>query len=427
MTRSLPAFAATLLISTQTLLGCSTPESGPSDPIASGPTYFGEAKAILDEKCVSCHQAGGIGPQAFETYAQVLENASAIKSAVASGAMPPWIAADGCNDYQHDRSLSADDKETLLAFLDAGAAEGDRPAEAEDAEALPGLSRVDRTMKMPVAYTPQGSPDDYRCFLLDWEGDEDEFVTGFRVAPGNASTVHHVIAYLVPPSQVGKYEALDAGEEGPGYTCFGGPGGGVDQDTAFVGSWAPGSAGGDFPAGTGIRVQPGSKIALQVHYNTLSGEGADQTAIELKLDEKVEREAHWQFFTNLQWVLGAGMDIPAMTDDVQHDYALDPTPYVSGGKPITIYSVGLHMHTLGQSARLSIERSASQAEQCLLDIPQWDFHWQGSYDLVEPVSLSPGDKLGISCTWDNPTTKSIAWGEGTGDEMCLGLIYFTEQ
>jgi hypothetical protein len=43
----------------------------------------------------------------------------------------------------------------------------------------------------------------------------------------------------------------------------------------------------------------------------------------------------------------------------------------------------------------------------------------------EPVRLDPGDKLRVECTWDNPTMKDVTWGEGTGDEMCLGTFYYT--
>jgi hypothetical protein len=400
-------------------------ESSPNEPVEpAGETYHSAIKAIIDDKCVSCHHAGGIGPLSFETFADVQKYSASIRDALESGSMPPWPAADDCNDYANDRSLDDASKTAVLDWIARGTPEGE-PGTGPEGQANDGLSRVDRTLTMTVDYTPNATPDDYRCFLLDWNEPELTYVTGFRAAPGNQQTVHHVIAYLIPPNQVGKYNDLDADDEGPGYTCFGGPGGGLDQDTKFIGSWAPGSAGGDLPAGTGIPVQPGSKIALQVHYNAAHGSGPDRSGIELKLDSTVEKEGNWQFFTNVSWVLGSGMDIEPMTSDVTHSYKMDPTPFVSGGDPITIHAVGLHMHTLGQTATLSVERAAQAGEVCLLDIPQWDFNWQGSYDLTDPFVLSPGDQLAISCTWDNPTPNHVSWGEGTGDEMCLGLIYYT--
>lgn len=418
---------ASLFIVSAALLAaaCSSTDGAPptDEPADAGPSYLAGIKTVVDQKCVACHHADGIGPFSLETHDDIVMHAAAVRDSIESGSMPPWPAAADCNDYANDRSLDDEEKATLLDWLDRGAPLGTEAKSDGTGEAPAGLSRVDRTLSMPIDYTPLQGPDDYRCFLLDWNEADTTFVTGFAVDPGNDATVHHVIAYLIPPSQVAKYQGLDAEDATPGYTCFGGPGGGLDQDTSMVGSWAPGSAGGDLPEGTGIRVEPGSKIALQVHYNTSHGSGSDKTSIQLKLDSSVEHEGAWQFFTNIQWVLGSGMDIPPMTSDVSHDYAMDPTPFVSQGKPINIHAVGLHMHTLGQSTRLSVKRGGS--DSCLLDIPQWDFHWQGSYDLVEPFVVNPGDQLSISCTWDNPTANHVEWGEGTGDEMCLGLIYYT--
>jgi mono/diheme cytochrome c family protein len=411
--------AVVSLGSTLAACGNDAPAPSPQD----GPSYFGAAKAVIDERCGGCHREGGIAPFSLHTFEEVKAELPAIRAAVERGSMPPWPADADCNDYANDRSLTEEERVTLLDWIDAGAPEGVDAGEPTDSEAS-GLSRVDLSLSMPTEYTPKLEPDDYRCFLIDWPEDATKFVTGFRANPGNAQVVHHVIAYVVPPSQVAKYDALDQEDDAPGYTCFGGPGGGVDQDTSFVGSWAPGSEGGDFPAGTGIRIEPGSKIALQVHYNTLAGKLPDRSSIDLRVDDHVEHEAKWQFFTNISWVLGSGMEIPPMSQDVEHTYATDPTQFVGGGGPITIHQVGVHLHTLGKTGRLAIERAAGD-EQCLVDVPEWNFHWQLAYELEQATVLYPGDKLSIDCTWDNPTPNTVKWGEGTGDEMCLGLIYYT--
>ena len=41
--------------------------------------------------------------------------------------------------------------------------------------------------------------------------------------------------------------------------------------------------------------------------------------------------------------------------------------------------------------------------------------------------LNAGDTLTLECTWDNPTDSDVAWGEGTSDEMCLGITLNTAQ
>lgn len=82
-----------------------------------------------------------------------------------------------------------------------------------------------RTLDMPAAYTPSAptgfGTDDYRCFLLDPELDEDAFITGIDVLPGNEDVVHHVILFRVPPASVPDAESMDDAEDGQGWTCFG--------------------------------------------------------------------------------------------------------------------------------------------------------------------------------------------------------------
>jgi len=322
--------------------------------------------------------------------------------------------------------------------VDDGAYEGD-PADV-GAPVDPGeqlkLSRVDKTLKLAVSYTQQTTPDDYHCFVMDWNETTTKYITGFRANPGDARVVHHVIAYLATPKDVSAVQALDDAEAGDGYTCFGGSG---VNSAEWVGAWAPGSLGTDFPMGTGIKIGAGSKIILQVHYNSLAnGVHADQTSVDFKLDDSVAKEGHIQPWTNPTWITNKNtMKIPAMQADVMHSFGYDPTGPLTSGKPFTIYSGMLHMHTLGTKALLQIERAGGEKE-CLLQIDNWNFHWQGSYGLKTPTTFNPGDKMYLECHWDNTppkqpsingeqqVPKDVFWGEGTTDEMCLGGFYLTQ-
>ena len=386
-------------------------------------SYYRDAKPIVDAKCARCHVADGIAPFPLTTYEEVALYADIIKQVVNDRTMPPWNAADGCADYLDDRSLEEAHIASLTAWVDEGAPQGDPKSVGETIQTGPitALSRVDLNLPMQAEYTAQSVPDDYRCFVMDWPEAATTHVTGFRANPGNPQVVHHVIAFLATPGDVATADALDAAEEGPGYTCFGGPG----FQGNWLGAWAPGSQGSDFPAGTGITVEPGSKVVVQIHYNSLTaGAQPDLTTLDFKLDATVAKEAVIQPWANPQWLQGDTMIIPAMGRDVMHSWTIDPTPYISSDKPFTIYSAGLHMHTLGTSALFSIQRKGG-ASECMLDIPRWDFHWQGSYGFVETKTFNPGDKLYLECHWDNTTANDVTWGEGTGDEMCLGSFYYT--
>ena len=406
--------------------------------VLSAATFYKDIKPLIEQKCQVCHVEGGIGPFALKTLDDVKTHSAAIKAAVGARTMPPWLAKPGCANYAGDRSLSDSQIAAISDWVDGGSeagAEGDYVA--PEAAKPTGLSRVDATIKIPAPYTPSRDkgPDDYRCFIIDWTATEAKFVSGFRANPGNAALVHHVIAYVASSAEsIKSFQDLDAAEPGLGYTCFGGPGAGLSA--RWLAAWAPGGQGSDFPARTGIKIPVGSKIILQVHYNLshVAADASDQTSLDFKLDDSVDKEAMLLPWTNPDWVRGKTMTIPANTADVKHSWAFDPTPFmgiitgeiVKASFPFSIWSAGLHMHTHGTSARLVIQRGTTAKEECMVDIPNWDFHWQGGYGFVEPKIFLPGDKLYLECHFNNSGSDKVRnWGEGTDDEMCLGSLYLT--
>ncbi|WP_437503789.1 monooxygenase [Sorangium sp. So ce1099] len=398
-------------------------------------TYYRDVKPILDARCTGCHSGTGIAPFSLEDHDTAAAWAPHIKRAVVDRTMPPWPADSACAEYVGDRSLSEQQIQTIAAWADGGAAAGDPAEEGPPLEPLElsELARVDLTLEMPVEYTPQEEPDDYRCFVIDWPEESTRYVTGFGIRPGAERVVHHVIAYAAAPEQLADVEALDASDPGPGYSCFGGPG----IRPRWLGAWVPGAGDTNFPPGTGIRLEPGSQLIVQVHYNTLAaGKLPDRSAIDLTLESSVEREGSVQPWTNPAWLSGDSMMIPAFESDVVHRWGAQPSRALAGGEPIEIHIAGLHMHTLGSRARLEIERADGSSE-CVVDIPRWNFHWQGGYKLVEPKVLNPGDRLSLECHWDNTpenqpiidgqprVPRDVVWGEGTNDEMCLSTFYMT--
>jgi hypothetical protein len=401
------------------------------------PTWHRDVQPVVSQSCGGCHVEGGIAPFALTTYREIYARRDLVRTQVESRQMPPWPPAPGCAEYEHDPSLSADDRATLMAWVDHGAPEGN-PADARTSIPTPpaGLSRVDRTLRVAAPYAPVQAPDEYRCFLLDWPEAQTSYITGFSAVPGNPSIVHHVLAFLATPERVSQFQALDDADPGPGYKCFGGPGG-VAQ---ALGAWAPGSRGGDFPADTGVRVPAGSRIILQIHYNLTGGQRpVDQTSIELKLDAAVGRTAFLLPWANPAWVNAQAMPIPAGQSDVRHSFTFAPGPYLSSitsgqipDGPFTIYAAALHQHLRGTHSRVEIQRAAG-AHECVLDIPRWNFHWQGAYGLTNAKRVERGDSLSIECHWDNSATnqpdglapRELNWGERTDDEMCLAFLYIT--
>ena len=408
--------------------GSNTPDTD-TIPESSFTTYHQTIKPILDAKCVGCHVDGGIAPFALTDYSLASEYAVAAAGAVTSQRMPPWAPSSDCREYVGDRSLDPSQIDAINRWVADGMPEGD-PATPGAAlpDTVPKLSRVDVTLAIPEPYTPRpaaGKADDYRCFVVPWPSTltQTTFVTGFGAAPDDTAEVHHIIAFLAGPDDVATFHTLDADDPGPGYTCFGGANGPV---SGMIGGWAPGSLGSDLPPGIGLPVEAGSAIILQVHYNLHDGAArADQSSIQFKVDDTVERPGRVLPFTNPLWVRGA-MPIAAGDPDASYAFEVDPTPFTG---ELEVFSAALHMHQLGTRARAEIHRGDAGESRCLLSIEDWDFHWQGSYGFQRSEILRTGDKLSINCHWDNTAANhdggapiDVNWGEGTADEMCLGFF-----
>jgi hypothetical protein len=409
-------------------------------------TFHKDVRPIIEAKCQGCHQPNNIGPFSLTNYDEVSKLKTLVLESITSGRMPPWKADNSCNEYQYNYSMTPEEIKTVSEWVKLGAAEGN-PADYKkiDIERPPTI-REDLTIKLPVAYKPKKKGDDYRCFIMDWPKDKDTFVTGFKVNADNKAIAHHLIAYAIPPKHIATFQKYDDAEDGPGYTCYGGPTGEGGSSIAaltgigWIGAWAPGRDTSIFPEGTGIKIQAGSKVVVQMHYSVTSDDvKPDQSSITFQTADTVKKEALIQPFANPSWVISQSMPITAGTkgEETKHSYAMDLASRF--GAPILLYSVGLHMHTRGLTGHVTIERAKDSKEKdvCALRINKWDFNWQGSYGLKQPILINPGDKVRLTCTWDNTKEgqplidgkrsepKDLNWGDGTYDEMCLGVLFLT--
>jgi Copper type II ascorbate-dependent monooxygenase, C-terminal domain len=333
------------------------------------------------------------------------------------------------------------------------------------------------SLTMAAPYTPvppHGGTDEYRCFLVDPKLAAPAFLTGSLFQPQNAAIVHHAIIYRVGAADVGQAKALDAADPGDGWTCFGGSGvrstGGTGFD-GWIGAWAPGATETLFTAKVGYQLAAGDQLVLQVHYNLLAtagkAPGPDQSGIRLRLTDAASA------LTPLQTTLvAAPIELPcpaaesgplcdrtAAINDLAQRFGNEARSMVTGlnllcngGKPPVagdtqhcdqtvrqaglVYAVGGHMHLLGRSIKVELNPGTAKA-QTLLDLPIYNFDDQAARPLVTPAAIRPGDTLRVTCTYDAslraklPQLKPlkpryVVWGDGTSDEMCLGIVIWAK-
>src|SRR5215469_7306604 len=99
-------------------------------------TFNKDVVPILQKNCQVCHRPGQIAPMSFLSYESVRPWAKAIKAAVITRKMPPWFADPKYGHFSNDRALKPSDIDTIAAWVDGGAKEGD-PKDAPSPVAWP--------------------------------------------------------------------------------------------------------------------------------------------------------------------------------------------------------------------------------------------------------------------------------------------------
>ncbi|MBL8955342.1 MAG: hypothetical protein JNK82_31500 [Myxococcaceae bacterium] len=406
--------------------GCApTPREVP-DPSLDGPkTWSGVIGPLVATRCGICHRGGDIAPFPLELYAQVKLMGPSVLAAVETRSMPPFPPEQsdesGCPRVDDIRRMSDAEREVLIAWLKDGMPEGEPGKEPTIPTNEPLGPPSDQWQMSEEYVSASDAPDDYRCIIIDPKVVTSIPVGAVSVKPGNRKVVHHSAVYLVPPEQANIVRRLDADEPGPGYTCFGGVG---VAEAYPTGIWVPGNDAPLVPphGGVGYYLLPGWVFVVQQHYNYSGGKSPDRSTVVLWRANTFLSEVPHSLVTG---TLDFSIPPMAMGHTVSSDAIIVP-----GGQTAAVwneanegrvYSVWAHQHQLGRSFSMELVRPDGST-QCLLKIPRWDFNWQSIYRLKSFVDVKPGDKVRTTCTWDNPRTSEVHYGEGTADEMCLGSL-----
>ena len=463
-------------------VGCSgeeaaTPSGAPIATVAMGtstprgPTFYKDVLPILQQVCQDCHVPGGIGPFPLVTYQDTVEYAADIVKQTGSRTMPPWGAQVPTADcaprfgFQDDLRLSDAQISTLGDWLEANTPEGD-PADAPPPRPPPiaGLPGVSLQLTPMAPYTLQGTDDEFMCFVLDPKLTQTTYLNGTFIIAGNPEVVHHALVYADPD---GQSKALADPTTGS-YSCFGGPG---ISNTSLVTAWAPGGVPNELPPNAAMTLSAGTLLVMQVHYHPQSALAAapDLTTFQMRF---TPNPPQWQAVLALLGNYGSVVQngtglVPApqaLVSSLGCSADQFVIPHDTNGCTITqqttipstlsgfptptfqLFAIGAHMHWVGVEERISIQRAnptATQpANECLLDVPKWDFYWQRGYNYDAAIEQLPtvnaGDVLTSVCTYNNTmgnprlatalmqqglsSPHDVSLGETTLDEMCLGVF-----
>jgi hypothetical protein len=419
-------------------------------------TFTKDVAPIFNAKCAECHRAGESAPFSTLTYREVRPWAKSIREKVASRTMPPWHADPHYGQFKNDRSLSQAEIDTITAWVDGGAKEGN-PKDLPPAPKFNdgwAIGQPDLVIKVPE-YTYKSGADEYQYFDVPTNFTEDRYVQMAEARPGNRKIVHHIIAFIQAPdssSLVGlsneernqKMNTLLSNPRSPMYrdgflmrlkpeqpvvddACGETKSRGTGNDSILTG-YAPGHNADIFAPGVGRRIPAGSIIRFQMHYSnqTLGGNAVEKDESMIGL---IFSKAPPQRLVTTNSVGNIYFKIPAGAENHR------VTACRTLKRDTTIYSLMPHMHLRGKSMEYKVFYPDGKSE-ALLSVPQWDFAWQTNYILKEPKRLPKGSRIMVTAYFDNSAknkfnpdpSKDVRYGEPTYDEMMLGFMDFvTEQ
>ena len=368
-------------------------------------SYAEDIAPILQERCVTCHVEGGIAPFAMSNHQMVRGWSPMIRETLVTKRMPPGqIAQEYVNDFHDVNHITIEETQKLIAWIDSGSPNnGDSdPLAAYDAKPVKWLNgEPDMVIEIPPQQIPATGVQDYRNIMIPLEIDEDIWVKAIEFEAGDPTVLHHIIAFSYGPGGVNEFEILNQG--------------------IGLGAYAPGNELNLYPEGAGYPLQKGGGLMLQMHYTTSGKETVDASEIALYLwDEEPERQ-----------ILGgsaADMDIniePFSTKEMVATAKFRKDSYLT--------MVGPHMHYRGYDANFKLRYPDGRIEE-VLNVPNYQFNWQKTYDFVEPKFLPAGTEMIFRGTFDNTemnpfnpdASQTLTWGEQTWQEMFFGFFRYME-
>jgi hypothetical protein len=355
------------------------------------------------------------------TYDEVRLYAPVIANSVSKRKMPPWFADPQFGHFSNDPSLTPQEIAALVAWANGGAPAGD----SHDAPALRrwaegwNIPLPDRivTMPKPVALPAHGDVD-YTYEIVPTAFSRDEWIQMSEVRPSSRENVHHAVVYIRSPASkwlrrapVGvPFTAADLTDEEARHGAHW-----TDSDILLV--YAPGSLPDQWPAGMAKFVPAGSDLVFQMHYTTRGRTVSDRTSIGIVFAKEPPKQRVLTLqLTNDHFVIPPGAD----------DFRVE----ARGSLPndATLLSFLPHMHLRGKRFEYNIIR-AGQKPETLLRV-NWDFFWQLSYRLAEPLPLKAGTELQAVAWYDNSKNNphnpdpdaAVRWGDQTYEEMMVGFF-----
>ena len=369
-------------------------------------SYSEDIAPILMDNCVNCHREGGIGPWAMTDYNMVRGFSLMIREVVRTKRMPPWHADPAHGEWANDRSLSKEEVQTLVHWIEAGAPRGEgedllasMELEYSDWTTADLLGEPDYIVDIPAMEIPATGVVDYQYHLVDNPIGKDVWVHAAEILPGDRAVLHHTITTYGYPITEGKYK-------------------GHLKRIGGLRGYAPGITNQAYPDDTGTLLPADATIEFQMHYTPVGRATVDESKMGVWVYEAPPKHQIVSMFV-------ANPQIKIPPNAKNHAETVEKVIE----KDALLFNLMPHAHFRGKAANF-VAYYPDGTSEMLLSVPNYDFNWQTDYELKEPKYIPAGTKLVQTNWWDNSSQNpanpdpsiEVTWGEQSWEEMLFGAM-----
>jgi hypothetical protein len=402
------------------------------------PTFTRDVAPIFQEKCEACHRTNSIAPMALTTFEEVRPWARSIRTRVSARQMPPWHIDKtvGIQQFQNDRSLSDEQIDTIVRWVDGGAPKGDpkdmpAPVAWPDQQgwnfaAMFGQTEPDLIIRSPKWTQHARGQDAWYKPLVETGLTEPRWVRAIEIRPGSVKgrkITHHALARLQqddPDAPQPRRPDPDAPVD-PTATLDDNVGPGLLME------WAVGKQGEIMRPNSGKLMLPGSKIRWDIHYSSAGEEITDHAELGLYFYPKGQEPKYRQVLASFGAARGVGLDIRPNSIAVNQGFhVMRKAGRVENFQP--------HMHLRGKAMMMEAILPNGQT-QVLSHVNNFNFNWHNNYVYADESAplLPKGTIIRITAWHDNTAsnpanpdpTQWVGNGDRTVDEMAHAWVNIT--
>lgn len=369
------------------------------------PDYAKDVAPIIKDQCADCHREGGIGPFAMNSHMMLKGWSPMIREVLLNKRMPPMQVDPHIGSFTNANYISSDELQTLVHWIDAGSPRGkskqDPLAKLEQIDMRAWqMGEPDFIVEAPVHDVPATGVIDYINETVELTFEEDKWVEAVQFIPGDPAVLHHLLTYVTAPE-----EGFEGGE-------------GDTRSVArrFLEGYAPGKVDAmTFPEGTGVYIPKGHKLSMQFHYTTNGKATTSATLLGLYFHDEPPK---YEYLTRS---VSGRFEVPPHAQDhkANAEYVFE--------EDVVVHGLRAHMHFRGKDMKFTAEYPNGKKEE-ILSVPDYNYAWQPTYQLEEPVRLPSGTKVHVTGAFDNSEynpgnpdpSKVLTFGLQSWDEMFIG-------